>query len=98
MSDTSQLDAPSPASGTVAQSRPTKETTVDSLKEPGAYVCNQSGRLLRVTEGKIYPSDSSTTSLVGNESLTVTKVSDDPYVAMTKARFAAANSDLDVSF
>lgn len=98
MNDTSQLDAPSAASGATTQSRLTTELAVDNVKEDGAFVCNKSGHLLRVTEGKIYPSDRPTVCLVGKEPLTVTKISDNPYVGMIMARYIAANSDLDVNF
>lgn len=36
--------------------------------------------------------------ILGNEPMVVTWLSDDPYVPLNKARFIAANLDLDVRF
>ena len=70
----------------------------DSINEPGTYICNWSGHMLRVPEDAIKPGRSPLMCLTGNEPLFVTKVSDDPFVAISKARILAANCDLAVNF
>ena len=69
-----------------------------SISEPGTYICNWSGHLLRIPEDGVAPGRSPLIDLVSNESLFVTKISDDPYIARTKARILAANSDVHVNF
>lgn len=70
----------------------------DNINEPGTYICNWSGHMLRVPEDAIKPGRSPLMNICGNEPLFVTKISDDPYVAISKARMLAANCDLMVNF
>jgi hypothetical protein len=70
----------------------------DAINDPGTYVCNWSGHLLRVPEDAIKPGRSPLMNICGTEPLFVTKISDDPYVAISKARLLAANCDQMVSF
>lgn len=70
----------------------------DSINEPGCYVCNWSGHLLRVPDDGIKPGRSPLLSIMGTEPLFTTKISGDPYVAVSKARILAANCDLNVNF
>ncbi len=70
----------------------------EGIGEPGAYVANWSGHLVRVPEDGVAPGRSPLISFVGNQPLTVTKISSNPYVTLTKARLLAANIDLDVNF
>ncbi len=69
-----------------------------SLQEPGAYICNWSGHLLRVPEDGVAPGRSPMISILGIEPLFVTKINDNPFVTLTKARLLAANLDLPVNF
>jgi hypothetical protein len=75
-------------------------TTVpfESLNEPGCYICNWSGHLLRVPEDGVAPGRSPLMSIVGCEPLFVTKISPNPYIPVTKARLLAANCDVAVNF
>ncbi len=75
-------------------------TTVafDSIQEPGAYICNWSGHLLRVPEDGITPGRSPLINMVGCDPLFVTKIADNPFVTVTKARLLASNFDLPVCF
>ena len=75
-------------------------TTVpfDSIQEPGAYICNWSGHLLRVPDDGITPGRSPLVNMVGCETLWVTKIHDNPYCTVTKARLIASNYDLPVNF
>lgn len=70
----------------------------DQINEPGAYVFNWSGHLLRVPEDGVKPGRSPVVELIGKEQLYVTKVSDNPYIPATKARMIASNFDLAVNF
>ena len=70
----------------------------EGINDAGCYVCNWSGHLLRVPEDAIKPGRSPLMCITGNEPLFVTKISEDPYVAISKARLLAANCDLCVNF
>lgn len=69
-----------------------------SINEPGTYICNWSGYLLRVPEDSIKPGRSPVMDLQGTEPLFVTKITDDPFVPISKARIVAANCDVAVNF
>jgi hypothetical protein len=70
----------------------------DALNDCGAYICNWSGHLLRVPEDGVTPGRSPLINIVGNEPLTVTKISNDPYITITKAKLLASNFDIAVNF
>jgi len=69
-----------------------------SINEPGCYVCNWSGHLVRVPEDGIAPGRSPLINIVGPDQLFVTKISDNPYIPLTKARMLAANFDVATNF
>ena len=75
-------------------------TTVafDAISDPGTYVCNWSGHLLRIPEDGVTPGRSPVINMIGNEPLLVTKISDDPYITRTKAKIVASNFDVHVNF
>ncbi len=68
------------------------------ISEPGCYICNWSGHLLRVPEDGINNGGAAALTLQGNDPLFVTKISEDPFIPVTKARLAAANIDAPVNF
>ena len=70
----------------------------EQVCEPGAYVCNWNGHLMRVPPDAISSSHCPTINIVGPEPLFVTKISDDPFVTLTKARMLACNFDINVCF
>ena len=70
----------------------------DSINDPGCYICNWSGHLLRVPEDSIKPGRSPLITITGSEPLFVTKVSNDPFCPISKARLMAADCDLAVNF
>jgi hypothetical protein len=70
----------------------------DGIQEPGAYICMWSGHLLRVPEDGVTPGRSPMVNIVGGDQLFVTKISDNPYVTLTKARLLASNFDINVAF
>lgn len=93
--------------GTAAPSplfaKPTSPTVQSMLfgeiQSPGAYVCNWSGRLLRIPHRASIPADALVASLGGHEqSRTVTKISDNPGVSLADARRLARNLGLTVGF
>jgi hypothetical protein len=70
----------------------------EDMNEPGCYICNWSGHMLRVPEDAIRPGRSPLLNLTGTKPLYVTKLSSDPYVAISKARSIAADLDVAVDF
>lgn len=70
----------------------------ENINEPGCYICNWSGHLLRVPEDGIAPGRSPVLSFCGSEPLYVTKISDNPFIPVTKAKMLACNWDLAVNF
>ena len=70
----------------------------EHMNEPGCYVCNWSGHLVRVPADAIKPGRSPLLSLTGTETLFVTRISSDPFVAVSKARSIAADLDVAVDF
>ena len=70
----------------------------DNLRQPGWYVCNWSGHLLRVPEDGLAAGRSPLVNIIGTEPLFVTKICDNPFMTLTKARMVASNWDLNVNF
>ena len=70
----------------------------ESLQEPGCYICNWSGHLLRVPEDGVAMGRSPLLSIIGNEPVFVTKISDNPFISLTKAKMVASNLDCQVNF
>ncbi|UCG32127.1 MAG: hypothetical protein JSU68_10720 [Phycisphaerales bacterium] len=70
----------------------------DQICEPGTYICHWSGHLLRVPEDGVASGRSPLLNVIGNEPLYVTKISDNPYITITKARMLASNMDMTVNF
>ncbi len=70
----------------------------ENVNEPGAYYSHWSGHLIRVPEYALREGFSPVTEILGREPMIVTKLSDDPFVCISKARSIAANLDLAVNF
>jgi hypothetical protein len=70
----------------------------DQINSPGTYICTWSGHLLRVPEDGVTPGRSPLLNIVGAQPLYVTKISENPYITVTKARLLASNFDLNVNF
>lgn len=70
----------------------------ESIHEPGTYICNWSGHLLRVPEDAVTQGRSPLLDIRGRDPLFTTKISDDPYMALTKARLVAADHDVSINF
>ena len=75
-------------------------TTVpfDGIQEPGCYVCNWNGHLLRVPEDGVAAGRSPVLTFCGPEPLFVTKIADNPFIPLTKARMVGSNLDIAVNF
>ena len=70
----------------------------ERITEPGAYICNWSGHLLRVPDEAMSTAGSPMIDIVGTGGMFVTKISEDPYVPVTKARLLAADHDVAANF
>ena len=70
----------------------------EGINEPGAYVANWSGHLIRIPEDGVAAGRSPLISIFATEPLTVTKISRNPFIPVTKARLLASNCDVNVNF
>lgn len=70
----------------------------ESITEPGCYLSNWTGHLIRVPEDGVKLGRSPLIEIRGKEPFFVTKLSDDPYLTLTRARMIAADLDLPVNF
>ena len=70
----------------------------DHISEPGTYICNWTGHLLRVPQDSLASGRSPTMNIIGPEPLFVTRISENPYIPVTKARVLASNLDMAVNF
>jgi hypothetical protein len=70
----------------------------EAIQEPGCYICNWSGHLLRVPEDGVAAGRSPLLTIVGSDPLFVTRISENPYIPLTKAKVIASNYDLNVNF
>jgi hypothetical protein len=70
----------------------------ESLKEPGCYLSNWSGHLIRVPNDAIKEGRSPFLEILGKEQMLVTKLSNDPFIPIAKARTLAADLKLPVNF
>ena len=70
----------------------------DEINQPGAYICNWSGHLLRVPDDGVTAGRNAMVNIVGPQPLFVTRISSDPFVSITKARLLASNGDVNVNF
>ena len=70
----------------------------ESITQAGCYICNWSGHLLRVPEDGVASGRSPLINIIGHQPLFVTKISDNPFIPVTKARMVAANCDVAVNF
>ncbi len=63
----------------------------DYISDPGCYVCNWSGHLLRVPNHSGAHGGVALASIVGSKPMFVTKLSDDPYIPISEARMLASD-------
>jgi len=74
------------------------ELPFENLTEPGTYFCNWTGHLMRVPDDAVRQGRSPVIEIIGPETMYVTKLSDDPFIPLTKARMLAADLDHAVNF
>ena len=72
-----------------------RESDSAKITRPGCYVCNRTGRLIRVD-----PDDPESVAgiPVGAKPELVTKLSENPYLSLSQARVKAANLNIEVAF
>ena len=68
------------------------------INQPGCYILQHSGTLLRVPEDALIPGRSPAIDFVSNQKWIVTKITDDPFIPLTQARMTAADLDLFINF
>lgn len=68
------------------------------IREPGCYVSNTDGSLFRIPSEALAQGRSPLIEIVSKEGAMTTKVSDDPWVPISKCRQLAADADLFVNF
>ncbi|MDP3799876.1 MAG: hypothetical protein Q8Q90_00430 [bacterium] len=69
----------------------------NELEQPGCYVTAQ-GSLVRVPEDAIKAQHSPLITIESKDDTRLTKISDNPFEPIGKARLLAANADLAVNF
>lgn len=70
----------------------------DAIAAAGAYICDWSGHLLRVPATALDQMGTPKMNVVGQSPLTVTKISDDPFIPLADAKREAAARGLVVKF
>ena len=70
----------------------------ERISQPGCFVFNRTGDLLRVPDDALLPGHSPAIDIVSKEPWLVTKIANDPYLPLGKARSLAADMDLYVNF
>jgi hypothetical protein len=70
----------------------------EALYEPGCYLSNWSGHLIRLPKDGVKEGRSPVIEILGKEPMFVTMLSNDPFLSITKARMLAADLDLPVNF
>ena len=96
------MTSPTTKTGTYTQAESTgcwgTQIPFEAINQPGCYVCNWSGHLLRVPEDGVAAGRSPLINIVGQQQLFVTQISENPYITVTKARMLACNCDVAVNF
>lgn len=68
------------------------------LNEPGAYVDERSGALFRVPDDALTTGRSPLIEIVSEQPTMLTKLSDNAWIPISKARQLAADADMTVAF
>lgn len=69
-----------------------------AISEPGCYISNLTGRLIRIPEDALKVGRSPVIEVVSRSPMMVTRISTDPYLSLTKARMLASDCDVMVNF
>jgi hypothetical protein len=70
----------------------------EEISAPGTYLSNWTGHLIRVPDDGVKQGRSPVIEILGKEPMLLTRLSNDPFIGMTKARMLAADLDLPVNF
>jgi hypothetical protein len=70
----------------------------ETLDQPGTYISNWTGHLLRIPEEGLRTGHSPAIMIKGREPMFVTKLSEDPFLSINKARMIAADLDITINF
>ena len=68
------------------------------VTEPGAYVCRESGDLVRIAPTGVGSDPSELNERQKADPVYVVRIHSDPFVVISRARVLAANLDLEISF
>ncbi len=68
------------------------------INEPGAYVSNMTGHLLRIPQDAVKPDRTPLIDLVASETQLFSRISVNPFISLTKARMLSCDLDLPVNF
>lgn len=74
------------------------ELPFSKINDPGTYLSNWSGHLIRIPSEAVKAGHSPILEILGKDTMTVTKLSSDPFLCISKARMIAADLDLQVNF
>ena len=88
-SERKSRSAPQPGNGPIA---------FEAISEPGAYICNWSGHLLRVPRELSAAHRTARMTLVSNAKLEVTRIGSDPEMPVARARALAKEAGITVAF
>ena len=82
-----------------AQSAQTRQRVpFAELDSPGTYISNETGGLFRFPAEALAPERSPSIDIVSKTPTLLTKISNDPWVPISRARQLAADADLNISF
>jgi len=70
----------------------------ERISQPGCFLFNKTGDLVRIPDDALADGRSPTIDVVSNEPWLLTKISNDPYLPLRKARAVAADMDLQINF
>jgi hypothetical protein len=70
----------------------------NNISEPGTYYFHPTGMLFRVPPDGVEPGHSPLINICWNDECYCTKISDDPWLPLNKAREVCANWDFAVNF
>jgi hypothetical protein len=73
-------------------------TAFNDISEPGTYYNHDTGWLVRIPEEALSPGHSPFLNVVSRDLNFVTKISDDPWIPVNKARQLCSNLDFMVNF
>ncbi len=83
---------------TVHSTQRNRKVPFSELTDPGTYISHATGNLFRVPEDALVVGRSPLIEIVSNGGTMMTKISDDPWLPISKARQISADSDLCINF